>query len=288
MNGKDKMIVAVAGVALAMVAVGAFAKSGGSSCGNTSKQAASSVVTNDNGSISRTFSESTVTTNGNMVTEYRRETSTNLDMDGNVLGTSTSEYAQSYPVGDVGLGSLRDADDDSGDSAEEAPANVESFLGLKFGATLNATNFVIDAADPDFLRTTFTPSKPLAGFDDYYVYVTPKTRRVAKIYACARDAVEPGTRWRRHYLIEALEKRYHTWARLCSWCRPSYAFDVGGGKHITACLDGASVDYRTVIAAWDDELAAAAAEERDELREEARKTAAEKRRGRVKAAAEAF
>ena len=69
----------------------------------TSKTAESSVTTNDNGSVSRLFTESTVTTNGNMVTERRRETRTNMDMDGNVLETSTSEYAQSYPVGDVGV-----------------------------------------------------------------------------------------------------------------------------------------------------------------------------------------
>ena len=61
-------------------------------------------------------------------------------------------------------------------------------------------------------------------------------------------AFELGSRWRRHYLIEALEKRYNTWARLCSWHRPRYAFDVGGNRHVVACLDGASPDYRTVIA----------------------------------------
>ena len=56
----------------------------------TSKTAESSVTTNDNGSVSRVFTESTVTTNGNMVTERRRETRTNMDMEGNVLETSTS------------------------------------------------------------------------------------------------------------------------------------------------------------------------------------------------------
>ena len=60
----------------------------------TSKTAASSVVTNDNGSVSRTFVESSITTNGNLVTEHRRETRTNMDMEGNVLQTTTSEYAQ--------------------------------------------------------------------------------------------------------------------------------------------------------------------------------------------------
>ena len=111
---------------------------------------------------------------------------------------------------------------------------------------------------------------------------------MAKVYACAKDAIEPGSRWRRHYLIEALEKRYGTWARLCSYRRPCYTFDVGNGRHVTACLDGASSNYRTVIVAWDDAAVELAAEEREALREEARKSAAEKRNRRVSAAAEAF
>jgi hypothetical protein len=57
---------------------------------------------------------------------------------------------------------------------------------------------------------------------------------------------------------------------------------------VTACLDGASSNYRTVIAAWDDSMTELAAAEREELREEARKSAAEKRNRRVNAASEAF
>jgi hypothetical protein len=43
-----------------------------------------------------------------------------------------------------------------------------------------------------------------------------------------------------------------------------------------------------VIAAWDDAMTELAAAEREELREEARKNAAEKRNRRVSAASEAF
>ena len=287
MNSKDITIIAAVATALGLVALGAYAKGGGEAKGRSSKTSETSIATNENGSVCRTFTESTVTTNGNMVTEHRRETRTNTDRDGNILETTTSEYAQSYPVGDNGM--LRSLSAMSRDGEDDAPAaNADSFLGLRFGETHAATNFVADADDPDFLRTTFVPSKPLDGFDDYYVYVTPKTHKVAKVYACARDAVEPGTRWHRHYLLEALEKRYQTWARLCSWRLPCYAFDIGGGRHITACLDGATRDYRTVICAWDDELACLAAEECEQIREEARKTAAEKRNRRVSAAAEAF
>ena len=68
----------------------------------STKIAESTVTTNDNGSVSRVFVESSITTNGNLVTEHRRETRTSMDSDGNVLGTTTSEYAQSYNVGDTG------------------------------------------------------------------------------------------------------------------------------------------------------------------------------------------
>ena len=68
----------------------------------TSKTSATQLTTNENGSVSRTFTESSITTNGNLVTEHRRETRTNMDAQGNILETSTSEYAQSYNVGDTG------------------------------------------------------------------------------------------------------------------------------------------------------------------------------------------
>lgn len=240
----------------------------------------SSTVTNENGSVAKAFTECNVTTNGNMVTERRRETRTVTDTAGNVLETSTSEYAQSYPVGDVGMVSLS--------SAAEEEVKSDSFLGLAFGSVLEGTNFVHDADEPTLLRTTFVPQKPLAGFDDYYAYVTPKTHKVVKVFACAKDAVEPGTKWRRHYLVEALEKRYNTWARLCSYCRPRYAFDLGNGRWAVACLAGASRDYETVVAAWDDAMLTVAADEVEELRAEARKSAAEKRSRRVSEAQSAF
>ena len=284
---KDKKLtVAAVGAVLAMAVVCAQAVAAKPKAKDmTSKTAESSVTTNDNGSVSRLFTESTVTTNGNMVTERRRETRTNMDMDGNVLETSTSEYAQSYPVGDVGIVPLSAQ---TSESPAKEKGNADSFLGLKFGEAFASTNFVEDANDPDFLRAAFKPKKPLEGFDDYYVYVTPKTHKVAKIYACAKEAIDPGARWRRHYLIEALEKRYGTWARLCSWRRPCYSFEIGPYRHVTACLADASQSYETVVAAWDDAIGSQAVQEREELREAARKTAVEKRGQRVNAAADAF
>ena len=251
------------------------------------KTSEAAIVTNDNGSVTRTFTECTITTNGNMVTEHRRETRTTLDTEGNMLESSTSEYAQSYSVGDIGMAPTAASINAKVD--KEAPvANADAFLGLRFGEVFEGTNFVNDADEPTLLRAKFTPKKPLANFDDFYVYVTPKTHKVVKVFACAKDAVEPGMRWRRHYLIEALEKRYQTWARLCSYRRPCYAFDIGSGRYVTACLAGASADYETVVAAWDDSLLTVAADETEAIRDEARKQAAEQRASRVKAAADAF
>ena len=281
---KIKAVGAVAASFAALALLGAATSCGSRDVSSRSSEAAG--VTNENGSVSRTFTESTVTTNGSMVTERRRETRTTMDTDGNMLETSTSEYAQSYPVGDVGVASLAGGTQCA--AGGESAAASDSFLGLKFGDEFKGTNFVEDVEEPTLLRAKFTPDKTLAGFDDYYVYVTPKTHKVAKVYACAKKAVEPGVRWRRHYLVEALEKRYQTWARLCSFSRPVYAFDIGGGRTVTACLAGASRDYETVVVAWDDALLTEAADETEAIRAEARKKAAESRCRRVKAAAEAF
>ena len=276
------------GLVLALTgAVGYGVANAGEKKDMTSKTAASSVVTNDNGSVSRTFVESSITTNGNLVTEHRRETRTNMDMDGNVLQTTTSEYAQSYSVGDTGW-KLPAAKEDAKGTNDAPAVATDSFMGLKFGDVHEVTNAVKEADDPTLLRAKFTPAKPLAGFDDYYVYVTPKTHKVVKVCACAQEAVEPGSNWRRHYLIEALEKRYQTWARLCSWFRPCYAFYVAPDRYVTVCLYGSSEDYETVITAWDDSVVRLAADEYEELRKEARKNAAEKRKQKVSDAAAAF
>ena len=277
----------VASVATAVALIG-FAAASGEKKDVSQKSSEASIVTNENGSVARTYTESTVTTNGNMVTERRRETRTTLDADGNMLESSTSEYAQSYPVGEEGMSGLTTR---IGLKDDEKPADAkveEGFLGLKFGEEFAGTNFVADADEPTLLRAAFEPAKKLAGFDDYYVYVTPKTHKVVKVYACAKEAVDPGANWRRHYLIEALEKRYNTWARPRSWCRPIYTFDIGSGRFVTACLADASRDYGTVLVAWDDALLTTAADETEEIRREARKNAAEKRKARVDDAASAF
>jgi len=245
----------------------------------SSKTAESSITTNENGSVSRVFTESTVTTNGNLVTERRRETRTNMDESGNVLETSTSEYTQSYNVGDTGW---KLPTGKSVPSAEK-PLTTDRFLGLAFGSEFASTNFVQDTEEPALLCAPYKPPRPLPDFDDYFVYVTPKTHQVVKVCACAKQAIASnGGSWRRHHLIEALEKRYGTWARLCSFRLPYYAFDVAPDRYVTVCLAGAGEDYETVISAWDNNVARKAAEEYREQRIEARKKAAERRQQQVK------
>lgn len=286
---KKKDIAIMIGAVAVVVALMETACARNESAGTQNKSSEVGIVTNDNGSVSRTYVESSVTTNGNMVTEHRRETRTTLDTDGNMLATTTSEYAQSYPVGDVWGEAKSDGGKQQTVKPDDKAAVVnDSFMGLTFGMVFSGTNLVSDSEEPTLLRAKFVPKKPLAGFDDYYVFVTPTSHKVAKVYACAKDVIEPGARWRRHYLVEALEKRYQTWARLCSFSRPCYAFDLGESRYVTACLAGASRSYETILAGWDENVLIEAAEETQAIREEARKTAAEKRANRVSEAAEAF
>ena len=281
--------IGVCGLAAAMALLtGCGPANAGQASDTTSKTSATQLTTNENGCVSRTFTESSVTTNGNLVTEHRRETRTNMDPQGNILETSTSEYAQSYNVGDTGWKLPAESKPAPKGGKEPAAAATDSFLGLKFGAVFTATNLVEDSYEPSLVRASFTPKKTLAGFDDYYVYVTPKTHKVAKVFACAKNAVEPGSSWRRHYLIEALEKRYQTWAMLRSVWRPYYAFNVAPDRYVTVCLAGANDTYETVIEAGDENMLRLAADEQEQLREEARKNAAERRGQKVNAAAEAF
>ena len=234
----------------------------------------------------RTQVETSVTTNGNTVTERRRETTTTTDADGNVVATCTSESLQSYPVGDTATAGVVAVP-----SAKADPVDTDAFLGLKFGDVFKVgkKDIVRDVDEPSFVRAKFKPAKPLAGFDDYFVYLTPKTHKVAMVCACAKKAIEPTDgNWRRHYLVEALEKRYRTWARRLSWTHPYYRFDVAPGRRVTACLAGASDDFEAVITAWDAEVTRVADEERAVIAEEARKAAEKNRTKRMQDALDAF
>ena len=54
------------------------------------------------------------------------------------------------------------------------------------------------------------------------------------------------------------------------------------------CLAGANETYETVLSAWDENVLRLAADEQEQLREEALKAAAQKRGEKVSAAADAF
>ena len=109
------------------------------------------------------------------------------------------------------------------------------------------------------------------------------------VCACARKAIEPADgNWRRHYLVEALEKRYRTWARSISWTHPYYRLNVAPGRSVTACLAGATEDYEAVITAWDADVTRLADEERSEMAEDARKAAEKDRNKRMQDALNAF
>ena len=94
MNDKQKVTGTVTCALIVMTAIGFAAATNAEKKDVSQKSSEASVVTNDNGSVSRTFTECTVTTNGNMVTEHRRETRTTMDTEGNTLESATSEQAQ--------------------------------------------------------------------------------------------------------------------------------------------------------------------------------------------------
>ncbi|MBQ6007860.1 MAG: hypothetical protein IJL17_04930 [Kiritimatiellae bacterium] len=234
----------------------------------------------------RTQVETSVTTNGTMVTERRRETTTTTDADGNVVATCTSESLQTYPVGETATAGVVAAP-----GAKEEPVNTDTFLGLKFGDVfkVDEKNLMRDEDEPSLVCAKFTPVKALAGFEDYFAYLTPKTHKIAMVRACAKKAIEPTNgNWRRHYLVEALEKRYRTWARSISWTHPYYRLNVAPGRSVTACLAGATEDYEAVICAWDANVTRLADEERRALDEEARKAAEKSRDKRMQDALDAF
>jgi len=82
------------GVAAAMALGAAVALAQGAD-GSATKSTESSVVTNDNGTVTRTVRETNVSTNGNMETMRVRVTTTTLDPKGNLLFTKTAETASS-------------------------------------------------------------------------------------------------------------------------------------------------------------------------------------------------
>lgn len=240
----------------------------------------------------------TVVTNANgTITRTKRSEREIKDADGNVIGHETSVYSETVPAEEPAAqdkSEVKDPKDKTaGPEAEEGKATPkaanDSFLALKFGETPAGADKAEDVPGESALKMfKFTPEKKLNGFDDYYAFVSPKTRKLVKVCACAKEEVAPDSFGRRHYLVEALERRYGTTARLASWVRPLYVLDIAPGRGVSICLADASNDYETVITAWDDDAARLAASELRELRDEAFRKALENRTKAVNEAQEAF
>ena len=245
--------------------------------------------------------ETVVTNADGSVTTTKREEREIKDDEGNVIGHESSVYTETVSA-DVAAARK------NGDGAKEAAAKegseakgeaavkeggkapaADSFLGLKFGEVPAGAEEAKDVpGEPTLKMVKFEPTKKLAGFDDYYAFVTPKSHKLVKVCACAKNEVESNVFGRRHYLVEALEKRYGVPARLASWIRPLYVLDIAPRRGVSICLTDAANDYETVITAWDDDAARTAASELRELRDESYRKAIEERNSSVNSAAEAF
>jgi hypothetical protein len=171
----------------------------------------------------------TVVTNANgTITRTKRSEREIKDANGNVIGHETSVYSETLPSEDTATQSKNAVKDSLDKTAgpEAVPEKAgpkaanDSFLGLKFGETPAGADKAEDVPGESALKMIkFTPEKKLNGFDDYYAFVSPKTHKLVKVCACAKKEVEPDSFGRRHYLVEALERRYSTTARLASWIR---------------------------------------------------------------------
>lgn len=259
-----------------MAAMAGLAGCGDVTAGTTATSKASSV----------NVKETVVTNADGSVTKTKKEVREIKDAEGNVIGHETSVFSETTMGGPEEKKSLKDKPEEP---KAETEKTVDSFFGLKFGETpAGAEKAEAVPGDNSLLMFKFTPEKKLAGFDDYYAFVTPKTRKLVKVCACAKNPVESNPSGRGHYLVEALENKYGTRARLSSWLRPLYVLDVGPGKGVSLCLADASDDYETVITAWDDETGRLGVCELREMRDEAFRRSVEERQKAVKAASDVF
>lgn len=236
----------------------------------------------------------TVVTNANgTITRTKRSEREIKDANGNVIGHETSVYSETVLKDEASSqkkSEVKDTKDKTAgpENQAEKVAN-NSFLGLKFGEIPQGADKAEDVPGESALKMIrFVPEKKLKGFDEYYAFVSPKTRKLVKICACAREEIQSDSVGRRHYLVEALENRYGVPARLASWIRPLYVLDIAPNRGVSICLSDASNDYETVITAWDDDAARLAASELREMRDEAFRKAVEERANAVKEAAGAF
>jgi hypothetical protein len=240
--------------------------------------------------------ETVVTNADGTVTRTKKEEREIKDANGNVIGHETSVYSETVSADQA----YKEKPDVKGDADKASEPKVEeksdvktegsdTFLGLKFGEVPEGAQQSVDVPGEGALKMfKFSPARKLKGFDEYFAFVSPKTHKLVKVCACAKNAIDSDSFGRRHYLVEALESRYKVPARLSSWIRPFYVLDIAPGRGVSICLEDASDDYETVITAWDEDAARLAASELRELRDEAYRKVVEEHSNAIKEAAGAF
>lgn len=145
------------GIAALASAVAASAVMGSIALAQDSSSAVSSgttVTTNENGVVTRVYTESNTTTNGTMVTSRKVITVTTLDGDGNIVGNTTSESLHSFPEGAEPL-------DQASSGAEEDPLD-------DIGEMARSIRFRLDDIFND-VGTCIAVSRPLGGDSSLFV-----------------------------------------------------------------------------------------------------------------------
>ena len=152
---------------------------------------------------------------------------------------------------------------------------TQEFLGLKLGEVYKAEKYNSDGVEKTLKWAMFTPTKKIRGFDEYYVYVTPKTHRIAKIFAGAVRTIDPDNQGRDHYFLKHVcqmcNVKYKVSSDERSWMGSNYAtykmhatyytFDISQSQHVMVGLRNASQDYQSIFMAWDDLMLSQASKE---------------------------
>ena len=147
-----------------------------------------------------TVKETVVTNTDGTVTRTKRSERDIKDEAGNVIGRETSVYTETVAAAALaphGKDEVKDPENKTAGPEPEAKSEAvkpatDSFLGLKFGETPSGADKAEPVPGERALRMMkFTPARPLKGFDEYYAFVSPKTRKLVKVCACAKTRSPP-------------------------------------------------------------------------------------------------
>ncbi len=244
------------------------------------RERTSTTVTNVSGSITKTFAEKTVSTNGNFVTIQHRETVIESDDKGNILESSMNEYVETHSIADDAVDSFPSRS--ANVSTDQAPI---SFMGLTLGDEYNPKETFTDEKVPEYLCARFTPKVALDGFSDYFVYLTPKSGRIARIVAVS-NMLLPFESDGSHYLIDAISEKYGV--RPIQRAFGVYAFHIGENELIGLSMGRGGMHSKTRIEARDFRIIGLAMDEYGEIRKASLSNEEEIRKSKIKSAIEAF